>query len=134
MTISESLTAWLQTYGEEYRNIYTEYLRSDAVSMGIYKQPARNIQEDILGRRTFTDHYMMLFRFDASTNTERVSNQAALEALEKWIREQNDDHNFPVLTDAECKEVAVSSPFYLETASDAGTYVYQMSLSITYKE
>ncbi len=134
MTISQSIITWLLGYTDDIDQVYTEYLKPDAVSVGIYTQPRRNVRENILGERTITEYYLLRFRFDSSINVERVSNQAFLEELQRWVNEQNKDHHFPALSCGEVKEVTVSSPYYLETADGSETYIYQMSLSITYEE
>ena len=136
MTVSRALIEWLYGFGniDVSERIDTEALAADAQSLGLYKSPQTVVRAYVDGSRNVTAHYQFLVKQGAQTNAERVESHAWMEALERWVREQDMARLLPVLDEGrECSRVFVASSFYM-ASHEGEEAVYQLSLGIQYME
>lgn len=138
MTVGQSIVNWLYTFGNIEINpdvmIETDQLDSAPDSYGLYKQANKVTTPFVDGSSDNSEYYYLLVRQPSKTNAARVDNQAWMESLESWIREQNIARNLPTLEDGkQCYGISVSvSGYMMETESD--TAAYQISMKIDYTE
>lgn len=133
MTVGESLIKWLHKFGN-IEEIETEQLPSEDGSFALFKEPTTTIETFIDGSQDVTVRYYLLARQKAKLNKSRINNQAWMESLEKWVREQNMKRDLPILDDGRESfgvEIAVSS--YMAEQSEK-TANYQLSVAISYTE
>lgn len=129
MTISESIIKWLKSF--EPKKIDTDSLKSTSASYGLFKLPQVNIKKDILGNERRTEHYTFRVRLDSKLDPDRINNQKYMELLTEWISEQNSEGNYPILDAGTCKEISVTTAFFVEKTEN-DTSIYQMTIGIVY--
>lgn len=138
MTVGQSLIEWLYTFGnieiDQTAIIETDQVDAAAGSYGLYKEPTKTITSFVDGSRDVAERYYLIVRQASKTNPDRVSNQAWMEALERWVFEQNLSQNLPVLDGKrQCYGVSIAVSAYMaETETD--TAAYQVSFEINYQE
>lgn len=138
MTVGQSLIEWLYTFGnieiDESVIIETDQVDAEAGSYGLYKEPTKTITQFIDGSRDVAERYYLVVRQASKTNPDRVSNQAWMEALERWVFKQNLSRNLPTLDEEhQCYGVSIAVSAYMaETETD--TAAYQVSFEINYQE
>ena len=137
MTISESIIAWLKGFPggiSASDRICVDQLASSPGAYGVFKAPGDTITEFIGGARNVTAYYLFVCRQPSQTNALRISNQAWMEELEKWIRRQNLAQNLPDLEEnRKCLGISIANSYTMQEQDDAGT-VYQFSIAIDYFE
>lgn len=137
MTVGESVIQWLYGFGdiEASERIETDQLGGEAGSYGLYKQPTKDVTDFIDGSRDVTEYYYLLAREASGADASRVANQAWMDALEAWVREQSRAGTLPQLDGGRtCNGVAVSVSAYMSDAAESGTAEYQITVSINYTE
>lgn len=137
MTVGQSVIYWLYGFGniDARERIETDQLSGEAGSYGLYKQPTTESVAFVDGSRDVTEYYNLLARQASKSDFSRVSNQAWMEALEDWVRQQNQARNLPVLDGGRtCNGIAVSVSAYMIDAAETGTAEYQIAVAINYTE
>lgn len=87
------------------------------------------------GSRDVTEYYYLLARQSSKAEASRVDNQAWMESLENWVRQQSRSGNLPQLDGGRtCYAVGVSVSAYMSDAAESGTAEYQITVSINYTE
>ena len=138
MTVGESLIKWLYTFGnieiDQTIIIETDQLDAAPGSYGLYKEPTKTITVFVDGSQDVAERYYFMVRQASKTNPDRVSNQTWMEALERWVFEQNLKRNLPKLEGKrQCYGVGIAvSAYMVETETD--TAAYQISFEIHYTE
>lgn len=137
MTISESIIAWLKDFPggiDADDKVSVDQLSAIDGAYGVFKAPGDVVTGFVGGARDVTAHYLFVCRHPSQTNAMRISNQAWLEELEKWIRSQNLAGQLPELECGRvCTGISISNSYTLQEQSDAGT-IYQFSIAINYFE
>ncbi len=135
MTISESVIEWLHGYEGGFEligEIKTDQLSEDAESFGVFNTPRDSEVVFVDGSRDVTVHYLFLARQPSQTDDMRQSNQAWLEGLERWIRQQNRLRVLPEMDQGRtCFSVSVTGSYAAEEQNSAET-VYQLGVAISY--
>ena len=114
---------------------YLDYV-DDSDCYCVNTVPNTPYRKDILGNRIYTVTFEFAYRTAISNDTERGKNVEFLESFCRWIDEQNDRRNFPVLADNQLGQSlkVVESGCLDETAEDRITGVYLTQLQFVYKE
>lgn len=139
MTIGQSIVDWLMEFGDIEASdavIETDQLDSDTGSMGLYKQPNKDVRPFVNGSRDVTEYYYLLARQPAKDERSRIAAQAWMEALEAWVRTRNTARDLPTLDGGrECYSIEVSVSAYMSSTDESGrTAEYQISIAIKYME
>ena len=133
-SVAESLVTWLLTYSGIASAVETDQVGDEAVSQGVLKAPTRRVQSFVDGSKDVTAYFLFRAKRSAQEDEMRVDNQAWLEGLETWVREQSFARNLPSLSGGRsCYAVNISESAYLLEATDA-EIVYQIGLEISYGE
>jgi len=136
MTVGQAIINWLYTLGniEVDAIIETDQLDASVGSYGIFKEPTRTVTTFVNGTQDVTERYFFMIRQSFKQDVSRISNNAWLDSLERWVRQQNLLRNLPVLDDGRnCYGVAVAVSYYMaETETDTASY--QLSVEIKYTE
>lgn len=114
---------------------YLDYVDSkDCYCVGT--QPNPTYRKDVLGNRIYTVTFQFAYRTAISNDVERGKNVEFLEKFCRWIDEQNEQHNFPVLaanqTGQNLKVIETSCLDEVDEGRTTGIYVTQ--LQFIYKE
>lgn len=114
---------------------YLDYVDSkDCYCVGT--QPNPTYRKDVLGNRIYTVTFQFAYRTAISNEEERGKNVEFLEKFCRWVDEQNEQRNFPVLaanqTGQSLKVIETGS--LDETEEDRITGVYVTQLQFIYKE
>lgn len=137
MTVTESLTKWLSGFDggiEIDEDIDTDKLAATAEAYGLFKSPGDQITEFVDGSRDVISYHNLLIRQPSQTETMRQSNQAWMEALQRWVRMQSMIRNLPELDGGrKCFAVAVANSFYMEDQTETES-VYQINIAVHYTE
>ena len=83
MTIGQSIVDWLMEFGDIEASdtvIETDQLDSNTGSMGLYKQPNKDIRPFVDGSRDVTEDYYLLARQPSKDERSRIATQAWMEA------------------------------------------------------
>lgn len=139
MTIGQSIVDWLMEFGDIEASdtvIETDQLDSRTGSLGLYKQPNKDIMPFVDGSRDVTEYYYLLARQPAKDERSRIATQAWMEALEAWVRQRNTARDLPALDGGrDCYGIEVSVSAYMSDTDDSGrTAEYQISIAIKYME
>ena len=98
--------------------------------------PNPTYRKDVLGNRIYTVTFQFAYRTAISNDVERGKNVEFLEKFCRWIDEQNEQHNFPVLaanqTGQNLKVIETSCLDEVDEGRTTGIYVTQ--LQFIYKE
>ena len=135
-SVAESLVTWLLGYSGilTAERVDTDQVGDEAVSMGVLKAPGRNVTTFVDGSKDVTAYFLFRAKRAGQEDEMRVDNQAWLEGLETWVREQSLARSLPSLSGGRaCYAVAVSESAYLLEATDA-EIVYQIGLEVSYSE
>lgn len=137
MTVSEAVIKWLKTFNsEEYwkiNHIDTGIQSAEVYTYALVKEPVQNVKAYMSGRKVYTDHYMIQARLPSNGNIDRVENNGFGEALEDWVREKNDNKEFPECQGKTVHEISVTTPFYAGK-TETNNIVYQMTVAIKYEK
>lgn len=137
MTVSEAVIKWLKTFNpEEYwkiNHIDTGIQSAKVDTYALVKEPVQNVKAYMSGRKVYTDHYMIQARLPSNGNTDRIENNGFGEALEDWVREKNDNKEFPECQGKAVHEISVTTPFYAGK-TETNNIVYQMTVAIKYEK
>ena len=137
MTITESLTQWLQGFDggvEIDEGIDTDQLAANAEAYGLFKSPGDQITAFVDGSRDVISYLNLLIRQPSQTETMRQSNQAWMEALQRWVRAQSMARNLPALDGgSKCYAVEVANSFYMQDQTETES-VYQINIAVHYTE
>lgn len=133
MTVSENIIEWLKTFNpSDYWNmpeIDTDLQAGRVASYSLLKEPIVNVKHYLSGKEEHDEFYQLSARLESQENLDRVDNGAWLEALEKWVREQNKAKNFPNI--AGITRVEISSSFSMGRV-DANTSLYSLTIKVKY--
>lgn len=137
MTVTQAIKNWLAAYGggvEFDESLSTDQLAAGAEAYGLFKTPTDTVTPYVNGERDITTYRQMLIRQPSQTERMRVSNQAWMEDLERWIHTANLRRDMPELgSGRECYAVAVANTFYLQDQTEMDS-VYQINIQISYVE
>ena len=131
MTVGESVIAWLKTFDKSMK-IDTDLQSAKNNTYSLVKEPTRTVKNYISGRKEYTDHFAIQARRCTKYDADRIANNTFGEALEAWVREQNEECNFPSIAGAIVKAVSVSTPWYVGNLTPDDS-VYQMTLELKYE-
>lgn len=135
MTISASIIAWLKGFdtSTQMASIDTDVQAATAATYSLAKEPVINKTTYLSGLQKITEHYTLVARLNLSNNTKRIQNVTWGEALEEWVKAQNDSKSFPTLEEGcTAQKVEVTTPMYLGTSRDTTTGLYQLTIALTY--
>ena len=115
--------------------LYLDYVDSkDCYCVGTVPNPT--YRKDVLGNRIYTVTFQFAYRTAISNDVERGKNVEFLEKFCRWIDEQNEQHNFPVLaanqTGQNLKVIETSCLDEVDEGRTTGIYITQ--LQFIYKE
>lgn len=134
MTVSEAIIKWLKQFNPaEYWNmdkINTDLMNND-VDYALVKEPVQQVKQFISGTKIVTEHYQFRARLDSINDNDSVDNGAWLEALTKWINQNDQEKNYPKLDAGDVQEIGISSPFYMGKSEDKKA-IYQLTIFIRY--
>lgn len=137
MTITQSIIEWLAGYDggiEVDEGVNTDMLAANAEAYGLFRTPGNVVTEFVHGGRDVTTYLNLIVRQPSQTESMRQSNQAWMEQLERWVREQNMLRRLPHLDDGrECYAVAISNSFYMQEQTETES-VYQIAIAVHYTE
>ena len=83
MTIIESIVQFLGQY--EADRIGVEKLTSQSTAYSLMKAPQEHVEKFISGLEIHTDYYELMVRRDATSEAERISNNAWGQGIAEWI-------------------------------------------------
>lgn len=136
MTVAESIIQWLKTFPAEesrkMKRIHMDRQGAETETYALIKEPVQNVTSTVTGREKVTAHYMIMARLSSMTDTDRVTNAGFGERLERWVKEQNQSSNFPLLDRGDVKAVSVTTPFCVGETSEKES-IYQITISIQYE-
>lgn len=136
MTIGESIIQWLYGFGdiEIDQRITTDQLGAEEGALALFKEPTKSEVVFLDGSHDVTERYYFLIRQPSQTNSERISNAAWLERLERWVRDQNLKKDYPHLeAGLTCFAIAVAVSAYVMEQKEEES-IYQISVAISYSE
>lgn len=137
MTVSEAIMKWLKTFQpaayRKIKRIDIDLQAAEVDSYSLVKEPVQNVKSYMSGKKIYTDHYMIQARLSSQTNTDRLGNNGFGEALEEWVREQNNKGVFPALEEARVQEITITTPFYMGK-TETNNSIYQMTVAIKYEK
>lgn len=137
MTVSEAIIDWLKRFEpDDYwkmQKIDTDIQGAKVQTYSLVKEPVQNVKTYISGKKVYTDHYTIQARLSTNANVERVENIGFGEALEAYVREQNQKGAYPEIPDAKVKDIRVTTPFYMGRTGTNDS-VYQMTIAIKYEK
>lgn len=135
MTVSEAIINWLETFSidsqRKLKCIDTDIQSTTVESYSLVKEPVQNIKTYISGKKNYTDYYMIQARLASQTDSERMENNSFGEALEEWVRKQNNEKVFPVIEDAMVHGITVTTPFFMGK-TETNNSIYQMTIAVKY--
>lgn len=134
MSVIESLIAWLHECPglDEAERITPDMLEEGDMSLAAL--PEDNVREYVDGSRDITLYALFRVRQDSRTHGQRLSAQAFMDELSRWVWQRTLARELPVLdAGRQAQSVRVSqSPSLLETnGRDA---IYQIGLELNYIE
>lgn len=137
MTITESIIEWLRGFDggiEVEEGVSTDQLAANAEAYGIFRTPGDIVTEFVHGGRDITTYLNLIVRQPSQTESMRRSNQAWMEQLEAWVRDQSMQRSLPQMDGGrECYAVAIANSFYMQEQTETES-VYQITLSVHYTE
>lgn len=137
MTITQSIIEWLAGYDggiEVDEGVNTDMLAANAEAYGLFRTPGNVVTEFVHGGRDVTTYLNLIVRQPSQTESMRRSNQAWMEQLERWVREQNMRRSLPHLNGGrECYAVAIANSFYMQEQTETES-VYQIAIAVHYTE
>ena len=72
-------------------------------------------------------------RLSIKADSDRKSNVTWGEALEAWVKAQNDAQSYPTIDkNSTVQQISITTPFYVGQAPDTNTAVYELTLAIRY--
>lgn len=132
MTVSESIINWLYGYDTNVDGIDTDIVSASTASYALSKEPTVNIKKYLSGKVERTEYYQLTARLDSQTNADRKDNTMWLEGLEKWVKEQTEQGNVPIVNGKPVTDIYISSSFYLgRNAEDNSLYSLTMAIRYT---
>lgn len=114
---------------------YLDYVGAeDCYCIG--SSPNYPFRKDILGNKIYTVTFNFAYRTAISDDKERGASMAFLEDFNRWIEEQNERKNFPVLKSNEngISLSVIETGTLDEVSEDRVTGVYLTVLQFVYKE
>lgn len=127
MSVSSAIIKWLKTFEI---SADTDVQSATAATYSLAKEPVINKKTYLSGTQVITEHYTLIARLDLSTNTKRIGNVEWSEAIEAWVKSQNDSGSFPEVDGT--SSVEITTPMVLSTNRDTKTGLYQLTIAITY--
>lgn len=115
--------------------VYLDYVDDkDCYCVGTV--PNAPYRKDVLGNRIYTVTFQFAYRTAISNEEERGKNVEFLEKFCRWIDEQNEHRNFPVLAANQTGQSlkVIETGCLDEAAEDGVTGVYLTQLQFIYKE
>ena len=115
--------------------VYLDYVDDkDCYCVGTV--PNTPYRKDVLGNRIYTVTFQFAYRTAISNEEERGKNVEFLEKFCRWIDEQNEQRNFPVLAANQTGQSlkVIETGCLDEAAEDGVTGVYLTQLQFIYKE
>ena len=131
MTIIESIVQFLGQY--EADRIGVEKLTSQSTAYSLMKAPQEHVEKFISGLEIHTDYYELMVRRHATSEAERISNNAWGQGIAEWISRKERTGDYPVLDGYVCTGLGISTPFAL-TSADSNSAVYQMTIKVVYRK
>ena len=135
---TETLFTWLRTCPQIERACYfgADYIGENATQYGLMATPSTlRYFENILGEKELRQEQEQNFVFVArvpygSDVQQNLDNSAFFQDVQRWIRRQNDLHNFPdwdcgVVTSIECMNTGAPA----QTGPDAALYQFQLKVA-----
>ena len=115
--------------------VYLDYVDDkDCYCVGTV--PNTPYRKDVLGNRIYTVTFQFAYRTAISNEEERGKNVEFLEKFCRWVDEQNEQRNFPVLAANQTGQSlkVIETGCLDEAAEDGVTGVYLTQLQFIYKE
>lgn len=115
--------------------VYLDYVDDkDCYCVGTV--PNTPYRKDVLGNRIYTVTFQFAYRTAISNEEERGKNVEFLEKFCRWVDEQNEQRNFPVLAANQTWQSlkVIETGSLDETEEDRITGVYVTQLQFIYKE
>lgn len=130
MTISKYIVDLLENY--ESLEIDVGHIPDGADQYGLFKSPARNVEQFTDGSCQITEHYLFYARQTTLSGAERKEADEWLENLTYWVDDLPFYYELPELDgNRTVQELSITGcPCQME-ADDKET-LYQLTLSITY--
>lgn len=130
MTISKAIITILSEY--EGLKIDTDHIADGADQYGLFKSPAREVQDFNDGSYSVKETYQFLARYDSNSDSARREADEWLEDLTYWADDYAYKNEFPEIGNGrEIKTIdVVGVPYPIE--ANNREILYQMSLQITY--
>ena len=130
MTISKYIVEFLKIIGGV--EIDTNHMQDGSDQYGLFKSPARDVNNFVDGSYSIKEQYQFLARLNSVSETERKEADEILEELTYKVDDYSFEYDYPEL-DGKRKVMDISvtgCPCPME--SEERETLYQISLSITY--
>lgn len=134
MTVSEAIIKWLKTFDpveyQKMNRIDTDIQSAEVESYSLIKEPVQNIKRYLSGKQEITDHYVLMARLATNSNPDRIENNGFGEALEEWVKEQDENRSYPEIG-MKTQSISVTTPFYIGK-TETNNSLYQLTIAIKY--
>lgn len=130
MTISKAITEWLKGY--EDIKVDTNHIQDGSDKYGLFKSPARDIQNYTDGSYEVTEYYNFMAKQDSTSDYDRRDADEWLEELTYWVDDYPYNYEYPDIG-GNRKIILIEltgCPYPME--ADANEALFQMALKITY--
>ena len=133
MTVSKSISEWLNGYAMKAVKVSTDQVGEGADSLGIFKSPNRETEEYNDNSYKISEHYQLFVVREGQEQRDREDNDEWLENFAYWVDDCQYNQDFPKLdNNRECTDIELSGTPYMFEAKENNTALYQISLKITY--
>ncbi len=128
-TISAAI---VEMFDELGFTIHTNHISDGTGRYGVFRSPARTVQEYIDGSLLITEAYQFFGRLDSLSETEREDADEQMENLVYAVDDYLLTHDYPTLTgNRTIQKVEITGcPYPFETTDE--DLLYQISLNVTY--
>lgn len=133
--MDNKINEWLQTYLPiydiaQYEEIHSEKLTDTVKNLAMQRTGFEELPRQYIGDTGWNRQYqyMLLLKSESEVDLQRLENMDWLDDLTDWLEKQNNDRNYPILTDKQVYNVSCANALTYQTSEDGAISIYSLQI------